>query len=185
MDKNGCWRCRFVADDVSKYKRNKKAYFLSNFKIMAIVATSLCASLALSVFLIIYADNHYVEKQTRIAMEQKSLKEQQLREYEERMNERKRESEEQHRQMINKRFQSKQNDALQKISNLENQYNSLLSDYGSVLGNVNAEVRVMKKLIRTLEEINDIADKELLIDKKIKNVQGKIKSDLLQRYGRM
>ena len=187
MNKNGCWRCRFVTDDVSKYKYNWKAEFVSNLKIMSIVIASLIALIALSIFLIMCIDNYYVEKQAeqaRIAMEQKALKEQQLREFEKREFERQREREEQHRQMINERFQSKQNDALQKISNLESRYNSLLTQYGRVIG-TSGEVQVMQQLLSTLKEINRIAEKEGVYQKRINNIQGKIKSDLLQRYGRM
>lgn len=187
LDKNGCWRCRFVTDDVSKYKYNWKAEFVSNIKIMSIVITSLISFIALSVFLIMCINNYYVEKQAeeaRIAMEKEALKEQQHRDLVERMAERQRESEEQHRQMINERFQSKQNNALQKISNLESRYNSLLTQYGRVIG-TSGEVQVMQQLLSTLEEINRIAEKEGVYQKRINNIQSKIKSDLLQRYGRM
>ena len=81
MNKNGCWRCRFVTDDVSKYKYNRKAEFVSNLKIMSIVIASLIAFIALSIFLIICVDNYYIEKQTRIVMEQKA-REQQIKEFE-------------------------------------------------------------------------------------------------------
>lgn len=184
MNKNGCWRCRFVTDDVSKYKYNWKAEFVSNLKIMSIVIASL---IALSIFLIICVDNYYVEKQAeeaRIAMEKEALKEQQHRDFVERMAERQRESDEQNRKMLNNRFQSKQNNALQKISNLESRYNSLLTQYGRVIG-TSGEVQVMQQLLSTLKEINRIAEKEGVYQKRINNIQGKIKSDLLQRYGRM
>ena len=187
MNKNGCWRCRFVTDDVSKYKYNWKAEFVSNLKIMSIVIASLIALIALSIFLIICVDNYYVEKQAeeaRIAMEKEALKEQQHRDFVERMAERQRESDEQNRKMLNNRFQSKQNNALQKISNLESRYNSLLTQYGRVIG-TNGEVQVMQQLLSTLKEINRIAEKEGVYQKRINNIQGKIKSDLLQRYGRM
>lgn len=187
MNKNGCWRCRFVTDDVSKYKYNWKAEFVSNLKIMSIVIASLIALIALSIFLIICVDNYYVEKQAeeaRIAMEKEALKEQQHRDFVERMAERQRESDEQNRKMLNNRFQSKQNNALQKISNLESRYNSLLTQYGRVIG-TSGEVQVMQQLLSTLKEINNIAEKEGVYQKKINNIQGKIKSDLLQRYGRM
>lgn len=187
MNKNGCWRCRFVTDDVSKYKYNWKAEFVSNLKIMSIVIASLIALIALSIFLIICVDNYYVEKQAeeaRIAMEKEALKEQQHRDFVERMAERQRESDEQNRKMLNNRFQSKQNNALQKISNLESRYNSLLTQYGRVIG-TSGEVQVMQQLLSTLKEINRIAEKEGVYQKRINNIQGKIKSDLLQRYGRM
>ena len=187
MNKNGCWRCRFVTDDVSKYKYNWKAEFVSNLKIMSIVIASLIALIALSIFLIICVDNYYVEKQAeeaRIAMEKEALKEQQHRDLVERMAERQRDSDEQNRKMLNNRLQSKQNNALQKISNLESRYNSLLTQYGRVIG-TNGEVQVMQQLLSTLKEINNIAEKEGVYQKKINNIQGKIKSDLLQRYGRM
>ena len=187
MNKNGCWRCRFVTDDVLKYKYNWKAEFVSNLKIMSIVIASLIALIALSIFLIICVDNYYVEKQAeeaRIAMEKEALKEQQHRDFVERMAERQRESDEQNRKMLNNRFQSKQNNALQKISNLESRYNSLLTQYGRVIG-TNGEVQVMQQLLSTLKEINNIAEKEGVYQKRINNIQGKIKSDLLQRYGRM
>lgn len=187
MNKNGCWRCRFVTDDVSKYKYNWKAEFVSNLKIMSIVIASLIALIALSIFLIICVDNYYVEKQAeeaRIAMEKEALNEQQHRDFVERMAERQRESDEQNRKMLNNRFQSKQNNALQKISNLESRYNSLLTQYGRVIG-TSGEVQVMQQLLSTLKEINRIAEKEGVYQKRINNIQGKIKSDLLQRYGRM
>ena len=187
MNKNGCWRCRFVTDDVSKYKYNWKAEFVSNLKIMSIVIASLIALIALSIFLIICVDNYYIEKQAeeaRIAMEKEALKEQQHRDLVERMAERQRDSDEQNRKMLNNRLQSKQNNALQKISNLESRYNSLLTQYGRVIG-TNGEVQVMQQLLSTLKEINNIAEKEGVYQKKINNIQGKIKSDLLQRYGRM
>ena len=187
LDKNGCWRCRFVTDDVSKYKYNWKAEFVSNIKIMSIVIASLIALIALSIFLIICVDNYYIEKQAeeaRIAMEKEALKEQQHRDLVERMAERQRDSDEQNRKMLNNRLQSKQNNALQKISNLESRYNSLLTQYGRVIG-TNGEVQVMQQLLSTLKEINRIAEKEGVYQKRINNIQGKIKSDLLQRYGRM
>ena len=117
-------------------------------------------------------------------MEKEALKEQQHRDFVERMAERQRESDEQNRKMLNNRFQSKQNNALQKISNLESRYNSLLTQYGRVIG-TSGEVQVMQQLLSTLKEINNIAEKEGVYQKKINNIQGKIKSDLLQRYGRM
>ena len=120
LDKNGCWRCRFVTDDVSKYKYNRKAEFVSNLKIMSIVIASLIALIALSIFLIICVDNYYIEKQTRIVMEQKA-REHQIKEFERNMQIREEERSRRSREYEEQRYQSKQNKALQKINNLESQ----------------------------------------------------------------
>lgn len=185
LDKNGCWRCRFVTDDVSKYKYNWKAEFVSNIKIMSIVIASLIAFIALSIFLIICVDNYYVEKQAeeaRIAMEKEALKEQQHRDLVERMAERQRESDEQNRKMPNNRFQSKQNNALQRISNLENQYHNCLAQYGNANG-AYEQIHIQKEMVRILEGINNIAAKENIPYKIIKNVQSKVRMDIAKRYG--
>ncbi len=185
MNKNGCWRCRFVTDDVSKYKYNRKAEFVSNLKIMSIVIASLIAFIALSIFLIICVDNYYIEKQTRIVMEQKA-REQQIKEFEQHLsNMQIREEErreEERREYDKQRFQSKQNNALQKINNLENQYHNCLAQYGNANG-AYEQIHIQKEMERILEGINNIAAKENLPYKIIKNVQARARMDIAKRYG--
>lgn len=180
MNKNGCWRCRFVTDDVSKYKYNRKAEFVSNLKIMSIVIASLIALIALSIFLIICVDNYYIEKQTRIVMEQKA-REQQMKEFEQHLSNMQI-REEERRDYDKQRFQSKQNNALQKINNLENQYNNCLAQYGNANG-AYEQIHIQKEMERILEGINNIAAKENLPYKIIKNVQARARMDIAKRYG--
>ena len=180
MNKNGCWRCRFVTDDVSKYKYNRKAEFVSNLKIMSIVIASLIALIALSIFLIICVDNYYIEKQTRIVMEQKA-REQQIKEFEQHLSNMQI-REEERRDYDKQRFQSKQNNALQKINNLENQYHNCLAQYGNANG-AYEQIHIQKEMERILEGINNIAAKENLPYKIIKNVQARARMDIAKRYG--
>lgn len=180
MNKNGCWRCRFVTDDVSKYKYNRKAEFVSNLKIMSIVIASLIALIALSIFLIICVDNYYMEKQTRIVMEQKA-REQQIKEFEQHLSNMQI-REEERRDYDKQRFQSKQNNALQKINNLENQYHNCLAQYGNANG-AYEQIHIQKEMERILEGINNIAAKENLPYKIIKNVQARARMDIAKRYG--
>ncbi len=180
MNKNGCWRCRFVTDDVSKYKYNRKAEFVSNLKIMSIVIASLIALIALSIFLIICVDNYYIEKQTRIVMEQKA-REQQIKEFEQHLSNMQI-REEERRDYDKQRFQSKQNNALQKINNLENQYHNCLAQYGNANG-AYEQIHIQKEMERILEGINNIAAKENLPYKIIKNVQARVRMDIAKRYG--
>lgn len=180
MNKNGCWRCRFVTDDVSKYKYNRKAEFVSNLKIMSIVIVSLIAFIALSIFLIICVDNYYIEKQTRIVMEQKA-REQQIKEFEQHLSNMQI-REEERREYDKQRFQSKQNNALQKINNLENQYHNCLAQYGNANG-AYEQIHIQKEMERILEGINNIAAKENLPYKIIKNVQARARMDIAKRYG--
>lgn len=180
VNKNGCWRCRFVTDDVSKYKYNRKAEFVSNLKIMSIVIASLIALIALSIFLIICVDNYYIEKQTRIVMEQKA-REQQIKEFEQHLSNMQI-REEERRDYDKQRFQSKQNSALQKINNLENQYHNCLAQYGNANG-AYEQIHIQKEMERILEGINNIAAKENLPYKIIKNVQARARMDIAKRYG--
>ena len=185
MDKNGCWRCRFVTDDVSKYKYDRIAGFISNLKIMLFVFTSLAALSVAVIFFIVAADNYYVARQNRIAMELKAQKEQQLRDYEARMEEMQRERDERDRQSSNERYQryqAQRDNAQQKISNLENQYNNCLAQYGNANG-AYEQIHIQKEMERILEGINNIAAKENIPYKIIKNVQSKVRMDIAKRYG--
>lgn len=173
-----CWRCDFVSDNVTKYKYNpNKKYFDLIAVIIAIIAS----------FCLIIAINNKEKERKRQHIERVELEkqefEQHLRNVHIREEERRREYEKERFQSKQQRFESKQNNALQRISNLESQYYNLLRQYGSVIG-TNGEVQVMEQLLSTLKEINRIAEKEGVYQKRINNIQGKIKSDLLQRYGR-
>ena len=167
-----CWRCDFVSDDVSKYKYNPNN---KNFILIAIV-TAIIVSLCLIITI-----NNKEKERKRQHIERVELEKQEFEQHQRNMQIR---EEERRRQYAKQRFESKQNNALQKISNLESRYNSLLTQYGRVIG-TNGEVQVMQQLLSTLKEINRIAEKEGVYQKRINNIQGKIKSDLLQRYGRM
>lgn len=184
MDKNGCWRCRFVTDDASKYKYDRIAGFIGNLKIMLFVFTSLAALSVAVIFFIVAADNYYVARQNRIAMELKAQKEQQLRDYEARMEEMQRERDERDRQSSNERYQryqAQRDNAQQEISDLKSKYNDLLTQCRNVNG-AYERIQIQERLEGILHRINSIAAKENLPDKIIHNVEAKVQMDMARYH---
>lgn len=184
MDKNGCWRCRFVTDDASKYKYDRIAGFIGNLKIMLFVFTSLAALSVAVIFFIVAADNYYVARQNRIAMELKAQKEQQLRDYEARMEEMQRERDERDGQSSNERYQryqAQRDNAQQEISDLKSKYNNLLTQCRNVNG-AYEQIQIRERLEGILHRINSIAAKENLPDKIIYNVEAKVQMDMARYH---
>lgn len=172
-----CWRCDFVSDNVTKYKYNpNKKYFDLIAVIIAIIAS----------FCLIIAINNKEKERKRQDIERVELEkqefEQHLRNVHIREEERRREYEKERFQSKQQRFESKQNNALQKISNLESQYHNCLAQYGNANG-AYEQIHIQKEMVRILEGINNIAAKENIPYKIIKNVQSKVRMDIAKRYG--
>lgn len=184
INKKECWRCRFATDDVSKYKYNMKADLKSNLKTMSIIFTFFIAFIVVVLLLISSADRHYAEEQARIAMEE----ELQVRAIKERIKEREEQSKQwgrEHKKRLQNEQVEKTRQKRQKISNLENQYENLLTEYGYVNG-AYEKVQIRKRLEGILNSINYIVAGEIyLSNKKVNNVEAKVYNDIIRRYGHM
>lgn len=184
INKKECWRCRFATDDVSKYKYNMKADFMSNLKTMSIILTFIIAFIVVVLLLITSADRHYAEEKARIAMEE----ELQVRAINERIKEREEQSKQwgrEHTKRLLNEQAEKTRQKRQKISNLENQYENLLTEYGYVNG-AYEKVQFRKRLEGILNSINYIVAGEIyLSNKKVNNVEAKVYNDIIRRYGHM
>lgn len=181
MDKNKCWRCDFTADEVSKYKYDRIAGFISNLKIILFVFTSLAAFSVAVIFFIESADYYYVARQkarrNRIAMELKAQKE--------RMEEMQRQRYERERQAsheIFQRYQAQRDNAQQEISNLESNYYNLLTQCRNVNG-AYERLQIRETLEGILHRINNIAYKENLPDKIIYDIEAKVQIDIVRYCG--
>ena len=170
MNKNKCWRCDFTPEDVSKYKYDKKAELVSNVKKFAIVLASLIAFICVGYFSIsaigdLITEEDYMDEQTRREIEAGRSVTPLI---------------EDTPYNGGTSVNNANRTASFEIENLEKRYKSLLWEYLNLVKGkvpIEQEKKYFRELKNILININSIATKANMPNKKIKDIDYKIVVD--------